>query len=175
MVRAMRRLHAALGLSILTWAAAPAAPAERVTVPAMRTSIYVGSVALATTPFDRTGDEYRATYEAKVRPWFFWSESGRITIKLPAAAFARLRAGETVEFTGEAFNHRHKPRKVSGRAQPAGPGADTGRIKVRIGVDDTELIFNGTYTLGAVPPDQAATALTATGAGDRGRRRAGDR
>ena len=152
MVRGMRRLPV-LGLSLLAWAAAAAAPTgERVTVPAMRTSIYVGSVALVTSPFAREGDDYRATYEAKVRPWFFWNETGRISIKVPPAELARLRAGETVEFTGEAFNHRHKPRKVSGRAQPAGPGASTGRVKVRIGVDDTELIFNGTYELGDAPP-----------------------
>ena len=27
-----------------------------------------------------------STYEAKVRPWFFWGETGKITITLTAAA-----------------------------------------------------------------------------------------
>jgi hypothetical protein len=62
---------------------------------------------------------------------------------LPAADFAKLAKGETVEFTGEAANHKNKPRKVTGRAQPA--DATSGKIKVRIGVDDTVLIFNGSY------------------------------
>jgi len=48
-----------------------------------------------------------------------------------------------VEFTGEATNHKHKPRHVSGRADRT--DAANGKIKVRVGVDDTELIFNGTY------------------------------
>ena len=101
--------------------------------------------------FERDGEEYNARYEAKVRPWFFWNESGRITIKFSADELARLRKGETVEFKGDATNHRNKPRKVTGRAQPASPGADHGKIKVRIGVDDTELIFNGTYQFGDDP------------------------
>ena len=54
--------------------------------------------------------------------------------------------GETVEFTGDAKNHKGKPRRVTGRAQPANDHA--GKIKVRIHVDDVELIFNGTYELG---------------------------
>jgi len=83
------------------------------------------------------------TYDARVFPWFFWSESGRITITLSDAALANLAKGETAEFTGEAFNQKNKPRKVTGRAQPA--DASSGKIKVRITVDDVELIFNGTY------------------------------
>jgi hypothetical protein len=119
---------------------------DRVAVPAMKTSIYVGSVTLTTGEFRRDGDRFSTTYEAKVFPWFFWSETGSITITVAAADLARLARGETVEFTGDAENHKHKPRKVTGRAQPA--DAQSGRIKVRIHVDDVELIFNGPYRLG---------------------------
>ncbi len=126
-----------------------AAAGDRVNIPPMKTSIYLGSVTLSTSEFVRDGAAFTATYEARVWPWFFWSETGKITIALPLPDMVRLLTGETVEFTGEAFNHKNKPRKVSGRAQPAGDG--TGRIKVRIGVDDTELIFNGSYRLGEQP------------------------
>jgi hypothetical protein len=114
-----------------------------VTVAPMKTSIYVGSVSLTTGELKREGDKFSTTYEAKVRPWFFWGETGRITITLSLADLEKLGRGERVEFTGEAFNHKNKPRKVTGRAERT-DGA-TGKIKVRIGVDDTELIFNGTY------------------------------
>ncbi len=133
-----------LGLVTAAWAAETPAPAfERVTVPAMKTSIYVGSVTLTTSEFARDGETWTATYEAKVFPWFFWGEKGGITIRVPAADLAKLARGETVEFAGDALNHKNKPRKVTGRAQPA--DAATGRIKVRIHVDDVELIFNGPY------------------------------
>jgi hypothetical protein len=118
---------------------------DTVTMAPVKTSIYVGSVNLITSEFRRDGDKFTATYEAKVWPWFFWNETGKITIALPYSDLAKLALGERVEFTGEAFNHKNKPRHVTGRAERT-DGA-TGKIKVRIGVDDTELIFNTTYRL----------------------------
>jgi hypothetical protein len=118
----------------------------RATVPSMKTSIYVGSVTLSTGTLQRAGDRWSSTYNAKVFPWFPWSEHGDITITVTEADLARLAKGETVEFTGDAKNHKGKPRKVTGRAQPANDRS--GKIKVRIHVDDVELIFNGSYELG---------------------------
>ena len=133
-------------------AAPPPAAAATVTwdlvmIEAMKTSIYVGSVTLTTSEFRREGDQYTATYAAKVWPWAFWNETGRITIQLPAADIERLRRGERVEFKGDAANHKNKPRHVTGRADRI--DANSGKIKVRIGVDDTELIFNGTFRVPA--------------------------
>ncbi|AOS45659.1 hypothetical protein Verru16b_02744 [Lacunisphaera limnophila] len=116
---------------------------DSVTMAPVKTSIYVGSVALTTGEFRREGDTFSTTYEAKVWPWFFWSETGRITITLPPADLERLARGERIEFKGEATSHKNKPRYVTGRADRK--NAATGTIKVRIGVDDTELIFNTTY------------------------------
>ena len=116
---------------------------DAVTVAPLKTSIYIGSVSLTTGEFRREGDKFSTTYEAKVWPWFFWGETGSITINLPPADLQKLASGERIEFTGEAFNHKNKPRKVTGRADRI-DGA-SGTIKVRIGVDDTELIFNGNY------------------------------
>ncbi len=118
---------------------------DRITVPTMKTSIYVGSVALTTGVFERHDSTLSTTYEVKVRPWFFWGETGNFTISLSAANLASLAKGETVEFSGEAVNHRHKPRQVTGRAQPL--DATTGKFKVRIKADGVELIFNSTYRL----------------------------
>ena len=140
----VRLLILGLGLLVASRAAEVGAPGfERVNVPPMKTSIYVGSVTLTTSAFVRDGETWSATYDAKVFPWFFWGETGSITIRVPAADLARLARGETVEFTGDAQNHKKKPRRVTGRAQPA--DAATGKFKVRIHVDDVELIFNGPY------------------------------
>jgi hypothetical protein len=121
----------------------PAGDWDLVRVEPVRTSIYVGSVGLTTSDFLREGDHYNATYEARVRPWFFWNETGRLSITLTAADIERLGRGERVEFKGEATNHKNKPRHITGWAESHSPA--TGKIKVRIGVDDTELIFNSTY------------------------------
>jgi len=137
-------------LALAAGAGASTADHGRVQVPAMKTSIYVGSVTLVTAEFARHGQVYTSTYEAKIWPWAFWNEHGRIAITLSDADLARLDRGETVEFAGEALNHKSKPRRVAGRAQPAADGA--GKIKVRIFVEDVELIFNGTYRFGPATP-----------------------
>lgn len=116
---------------------------DHVTVPPMKTSIYVGNVTLTTSQFERSGSTLVGTYEAKVFPWFFWGETGKISITLTDANLASMARSETAEFTGEAANQKGKPRKVTGRTQPI--DATSGRIKVRILADGVELIFNGTY------------------------------
>ena len=120
MFRLKLGLLLALGALATLRAEGPLPAPSRVAVAPMKTSIYVGSVTLTTTDFLAQDEGFQATYEAKVRPWFFWGETGRITIRLPAAELARLTQGHAIEFTGEATNHRNKPRTVTGRAQPAG-------------------------------------------------------
>jgi len=116
---------------------------DHIAVAPMKTSIYIGSVKLITGTFDRKGAVLSTTYEAKVTPWFFWGETGNITITLSESDFATLAKGQTVEFKGNATNQKNKPRTVTGRAQPA--DATSGKIKVRVMADGIELIFNGTY------------------------------
>jgi len=111
----------------------------------MRTSIYIGSVTLTVSPLERIDGsfDYSADYEARVIPWLFWNESGTITLSPSEADIGRLIEGETIEITGNATNHRGKPRSVSARIQPE--DADAGTIKVRIDAGGTKLIFNGSY------------------------------
>lgn len=141
LLRASAPLHAesALPVSTKQW--------DHITVAPMATSIYVGSVKLTTGVFQRNGDTFSSTYDAKVVPWFFWGETGQIVITLNDANLAKLAKGETAEFKGEAVNQKNKPRPVTGRVQPA--NASSGKIKVRVMADGVELIFNGTYRLGA--------------------------
>jgi len=119
------------------------APA-RVEVPVMKTSIYIGSVTLSTSSFERTGETYTADYEARVFPWAFWNEKGTITVEAPEMEMKRLVEGEIIELSGAATNHKGKPRTVSIKATPGDPPG--GKIKVRIKADGIELIFNGEYT-----------------------------
>lgn len=134
-----------LGLLALAPVRAAEAAWTKAIVPTMKTSIYVGSVTLTTGTFERASGKLATTYEAKVFPWFPWSERGDIAIAVTDADLARLAKGETVEFQGDAKNHKGKPRTVTGRAQPA--DGHSGKIKVRIKADGVELIFNGVYEL----------------------------
>lgn len=140
---------AILGLVLLGCRALSAADEhapEKVAVPPMRTSIYVGSVTLSVTDFERDAGsfDYSADYHARVIPWWFWTESGTITLKPTEGAIERLLAGETIEVDGEAMNHNGKPRTVSARIRPSKDGGGT--IKVRIDAGGTKLVFDGSYT-----------------------------
>jgi hypothetical protein len=114
------------------------------TVDKVKTSIYVGSITLEMPPFRHVAGGYESTYAARVFPYFFYNEKGRITIDLPAEHVRRLAAGERVEFVGRAQNLEGEPRRVEGHAIPE--DAFSGTIKVRIWVSPKiELIFNSRY------------------------------
>lgn len=143
----MRRLLAFLLLVAFVRGAEPAAPRPdpaRVTVEPTWTSIYLGTVSLKVPDFTRHGATYESPYAAKVIPFFFYNEKGRLSVDLDDAALARLARGETVEFKGRAVSAGGEERRVEGKATPA--DAVTGKLKVRVAVSaKIELIFNTTY------------------------------
>lgn len=117
---------------------------DRANVATAKTSIYIGNVKLEMPVFEREGAVYSSTYEAKVFPFFFYNEAGRISITIPDEDLRRLAAGERIYFEGEAFSDKDEPRRVEGHADPA--DAESGKIKVRVWVSkNIELIFNTTY------------------------------
>ncbi len=125
-------------------APAPAPDYARVEVAPAKTSIYIGTVSLAMPAFVREGGTYASAYTAKVFPYFFYNEEGRLAIEFSDAQLARLAAGETVEFTGRALRSDGAVHRLEGRAAPA--DAFSGKLKVRVFVSARiELIFNTTY------------------------------
>lgn len=127
--------------------AAPEDAWRKVVIEPTWTSIYVGTVSLRLPDFTRNAaGEYESTYTARVLPWFFQNETGRLVIRIPDDDLRRLGRGEIIEFTGRAVNHAGEERAVTGRASPT--DAVSGGIKVRVRVSASiELIFNTTYRL----------------------------
>ncbi len=133
-------------LLLAVFARADAAPSNynTVVVDTVKTSIYVGSVTLTTTPFQRADGSFSADYRAKVFPYFFSNEHGHLSIGFSDDELARLAKGETIYFKGRAENSDKEERRIEGRAVPA--SATEGKIKVRVFVTPKiELIFNTTY------------------------------
>jgi hypothetical protein len=149
-------------LLFLSWlAAARADPAlDRfavVTTAPVSTWIYVGSVTLTATPFLRQGEQYNAHYTARVFPYFFYSESGSMSVKVPADSLRRLAAGNPIGFTGTATRSDGTIRAIDGAATPA--GRDGGAIKVKIHLSKKiTLVFDTTYRLADPPPVKASAA-----------------
>lgn len=141
-------VFAALGLLAagprLTAAEPEPARHRRVEIAPTKTSIYVGSVSMTMPTFARREQGYESTYVAKVFPFFFSSESGRLRVEFTDEMLQRLERSEVVEFTGRAVNDAGAERRIEGKATPL--DATGGKIKVRVFVSKKiELIFNTTY------------------------------
>ncbi|MGH7956750.1 MAG: hypothetical protein ACREH8_07035 [Opitutaceae bacterium] len=116
----------------------------RVEVAPAKTSIYLGSVSMTMPTFVRVNGGYEAAYVAKVFPFFFYNETGRLRVEIPDASLRQLERGETIEFTGRAVREDGAGRRVEGKITPADAG--WGKIKVRVFYSKRiELIFNTTY------------------------------
>jgi hypothetical protein len=115
-----------------------------VEIETVKTSIYIGSVTLTMPRFIRTGETFSSTYNARVFPYFFSSEKGKLSIDLSDETLRKLERGETIQFTGKAFNTDGEERRIEGRAVPS--DSASGKIKVRVFVSKKiELIFNSSY------------------------------
>ncbi len=120
---------------------------QTVVIDPVKTSIYIGNVLLRTTPMKRSGEVYSADYNARVFPYFFSSEKGKLWITITDDDLGRLEKGQAVFFKGSAENADHEPRRIEGRALPA--DMSHGKIKVRVFVTQKiQLIFNTTYRFG---------------------------
>ena len=119
-------------------------------------SLIVASVTMTMPPFTRKKVVYSSTYFAKVFPYFFYSERGRIWIAIPDADLLRAARGEPVDFKGQAVSDAGEPRRVAGHAVPTGPAP--GRIRVRVFVSRRiALNYDTTYELRGAPPPPAVT------------------
>jgi hypothetical protein len=120
-------------------------------------SIFIATVTMAMPPFVRKGGAYSSTYSAKVFPYFFYNEKGRIWIVVPDDLLRRAAKGQPVDFTGHALSDSGEERRIQGHAVPTGPMG--GRIKVRVYVTRRiSLDYETTYVLrGSADPPGAAT------------------
>jgi hypothetical protein len=125
-------------------AAVPITAYNRVEIAPTKTSIYIGSVAMTMPTFVREHGVFSSTYSAKVFPYFFYNEKGRLSIAISDATLRQLESGQPIEFEGEGVNSDGETRRIAGRAVPA--DAKSGKIKVRVFVSKKiQLIFNTTY------------------------------
>ena len=164
MLRRLARFAAlfALGIFVAAFFPADAGAAEnpparydRVEVAPAKTSIYIGRVTMTMPTFVRHGTAYEAAYTAKVFPYFFYNETGRLTIEVSDESLRALDRGEAIEFKGCGVSTDGAERPVEGKATPT--SLTEGKITVRVFVSKRiELIFNTTSRL----PSAVATPVS---------------
>jgi hypothetical protein len=122
-------------------------------------SFYIASVSMSFQPFTRHRETYSSTYVARVFPYFFLGEKGRIWMTVPDEALERVNRGEAVNLAGRAVSDSGDERRVEGTATPTGPWG--GRIRVRVFVSKRiVLTYNTTYELQGPPSQPAAVTPT---------------
>ena len=152
-MRQIRRVRRFVSIAVLCLAAAslradddPLARFKVVSIFPASASLYVATVSMSFLPFVRHKTEYSSTYSARVFPYFFWSEKGRIWIIIGDDELRRVVRGEPVDFQGRALSDSGDGRRVEGRATPTGPS--TGRIKVRVFISKRSVLnYDTTYQL----------------------------
>jgi len=148
---------AALGARAADTGAAEAAPLppryDRVEIGEAKTSIYIGSVTMVIPVLTRKGAIFESTYHARVFPYFFENESGRLYIEVGEAMLREVAQGKSIDFTGRAVRDDGVVRVVKGHAAPA--DAFSGRLKISVFISKRiQLIFHPTYRF--VGPDAAS-------------------
>jgi hypothetical protein len=133
----------------------PLSEYARVEVPPAKTSIYVGTVTMTLSSLARVNGAYESTYVAKVFPYFFYNENGKLRIDLGDELLRQIERGEPIEFRGRAVRADGAERRVEGKATPA--DATSGKLKVHVFYSKrVELIFNTTYRFPDANPITAA-------------------
>ena len=119
---------------------------NRVEIRPTTSSLYIASVTMTMPPFVRNKAVFASTYSARVFPYFFWSESGKIWIDVPEDKLRRVERGEAVDFTGRGVNESGEKRRIEGHATPTGPSE--GKLRVRVFISRRiYLTFDTTYLL----------------------------
>ena len=117
---------------------------NHVTVDPAKSSVYVGSVTMSFTPATRKAGVYEAEYAAKVFPYFFLNEKGKLFLAASDETLRKLAHGESVDFSGHGVSENGVERRFEGRVTPA--DATSGKLKVRAFVSKRiNLVFDMTY------------------------------
>jgi hypothetical protein len=123
------------------------------------TSVIVATVTMTMAPFARKNVVYSSTYSAKVFPYFFYNEKGRIWITVSDDDLRRAAKGGSVDFTGHALSEAGDERRVEGHATPTGPLAGKVRVKVYV-TRRISLIYDTVYELKGPPAPKPAAIPT---------------
>jgi hypothetical protein len=142
------RLAVVAALAWTAWVARASEPPlsryEHVIVEPAKTSVYIATVSISMEPFTRASGGYEARYTAKVFPWAFYNDAGKLSVDLSEEMLRQLERGEAIEFTGRGLTDDGAIRRVEGKATPL--NATSGKLKVRVFYSKRiELIFNTTY------------------------------
>lgn len=122
--------------------------ASRMVIEPSSASLAGAKAQLMATALQRKDAKYTGSYQLKVTPYFFKSESGTLSVAVSDESLRKLAAGSAVKFAGSAVTTgSSKKRPITVKALPDGVGSQNGTLTISIATENGELLFTSSYAL----------------------------
>jgi hypothetical protein len=117
---------------------------RRIFVDPSSTTVSHNKVRLIVGPLTHLGKFYVGSYQLKVFPYFFKSETGTLKLEAPDEAVRKFGEGTEMKFTGKATNNKGaKDKVITGKATPS--DKDKGSLIFSLETDNGRMTFKTTY------------------------------
>ena len=108
------------------------------------TTVSHNKVRLVVGPLTQEGKFYVGSYQLKVFPYFFKSETGTLKLDAPDEGFRKFTEGTEMKFTGKATNNKGaKDKVITGKAMPS--DEDKGSLIFSLETDNGRMTFKTSY------------------------------
>jgi hypothetical protein len=110
------------------------------------TSLAGAKADLTVKPLTRQGDNFIGDYQLKVMPYFFKSETGKLSILLSEKLLRQIIGGKPVKFSGFAkTNGDTKTKPINGTVTPS--ANDCGCVTFSVKTKNGALVFTSPYRI----------------------------
>lgn len=117
----------------------------RMIVEPSSTKVSMAKANLIVSPLDHQEKAYLGSYELKVTPFTFKSETGKLFLNATDEVVRQMANGESVKFTGKATNAKGNVKVVTGKTTAA--ANDRGAVSFSVETDNGPMVFNTSYHL----------------------------
>ena len=117
---------------------------RRMFVDPSSTTVSHNKVRLIVAPLTHQGKFYVGSYQLKVFPYFFKSETGTLKLDAPDESVRKFAEGTEMKFTGKATNNKGaKDKVITGKATPS--DKDKGSLIFSLETDNGRMTFKTSY------------------------------
>lgn len=100
---------------------------------------------LIVSPLEHEAKAYLGSYELRVTPFTFKSETGKLFLNASDETVRQMLNGESVEFTGKATNAAGEVKVVTGKT--TAQTNDRGAVSFSVQTENGPMVFNTSYRL----------------------------
>jgi hypothetical protein len=100
---------------------------------------------LTVSPLEHQEKAYVGSYQLKVTPFTFKSESGKLFLNAPEETVRQIKKGQPVAFTGKATNAAGEVKIVRGKTTPE--TNEHGAVTFSVETENGSMVFNTSYQL----------------------------